>query len=363
MHVSPRERLSRQSVTIVDVARAAGVSVSTVSRVARNHPDVNSETRGSVLEVIRSLGYRPSPIARALVAGHSQTIALLVGDIANPFYPQLAKGIEREAREGGYALVICNTDDREQETERYVQRLVDEGVGGVIHASVGPDEERTLEQLRDVAKVVFTNRRPRSAETNYVVADSYAGAVDVTQHLVQLGHRRIGFVKGPQFATNADERLQGFLHAVNAAGVEPVLADGDFAPESGTRAVARWLEEGICPTAVIGVDDVVALGAYDALLEAGLRIPEDVAVAGFDNIQLAGSRLIGLTTVAQHIDRLAVRAVRMLLGLISGQSVDGAPLHEVIRPELLVRRSTIGSDHAALANVFAPSRFNHGSNR
>ena len=129
------------------------------------------------------------------------------------------------------------------------------------------------------------------------------------------------------------------------------------------RAVARWLEEGVCPTAVIGVDDVVALGAYDALLEAGLRIPEDVAVAGFDNIQLAGSRLIGLTTVAQHIEELAVRAVRMLVRLISGQSDDRTPLHEVTKPELLVRRSTIGSDHVELANVFAPPRFNNGSNR
>ena len=210
---------------------------------------------------------------------------------------------------------------------------------------------------------MFTNRRPRSAQTNYVVADNYAGAVDVTQHLVQLGHRRIGFVKGPQFATNAEERLQGFLHVVNAAGVEPVLADGDFSPESGTSAVARWLEEAICPTAVIGVDDVVALGAYDALLEAGLRIPEDVAVAGFDDIHLAGSRLIGLTTVAQHIDELAVRAVRMLLRLISGRSDDRTPLREVMKPELLVRRSTIGSGRVELANVFTPPRFNNGSNQ
>lgn len=340
--MTARERQSRASVTIVDVAREAKVSVSTVSRVARNHPDVNRETRDAVLEVIHSLGYRPSTIARALVAGHLQTIALLVGDIANPFYPQLAKSIEREAREGGYTLVICNTDDREDETERYVQRMVDEGVGGVIHASVGPDERRTLAQLADSCHVVFTNRRPRSPECNYVVADNYAGAVDLTRHLVELGHRRIGFVKGPDFATNANERLRGFLDTVRATGAEASVADGDFAPESGGRAVARWMQDGLLPTAVIGVDDVVALGAYDELLESGLRIPEDVAVAGFDNIQLAGSRLIGLTTVAQHIDQLAVRAIRMLLKLISGQSDDRTPLQEVTKPELLVRRSTIG---------------------
>jgi len=335
-------------VTIIDVAREAGVSVSTVSRVVRNHPDVKEETRERVLKVIRSLDYRPSAIARALVAGHSQTIGLLIGDITNPFYPQLAKSVELEAREHGYTLVICNTDDREEETERYVQRLLDQGIEGIIHASAGPDERRTLEQLDDLVRVVFTNRRPRTPGSNYVVTDNYAGAVELTRHLVDLGHSRIGFVKGPDFATNANERLHGFLDTANTTGVEALLADGDFAPESGARAVTRWMENRLRPTAVIGVDDVVALGAFDALLAAGLRIPEDVAVAGFDDIQLAGSRLIGLTSVAQHIDRMAERAVKILMRLISGQLDDGSPLQEVAKPELLVRRSTIGSDLVGL---------------
>lgn len=340
--MSPRIGHPGGSVTIVDVAREAGVSISTVSRVIRNHVDVNEETRLHVLQVIQALDYRPSPIARALVTGRSQTIGLLVSDIANPFYPELAKGIEREARKHGYTLVICNTEDQEEETERYIERLLEDGIHCVIHASVGPDEERTLEQLHAEAHVVFTNRRPRCADCNYIVSDNYAAAIDVTRHLVELGHRRIGFVKGPDFATNTNERLQGFLDTAREAGVEVAVAEGDFTPESGAKAVKEWLKEDFRPTAVIGVNDLVALGVFDALLEAGLRIPEDVAVAGFDDIQLAESRMIGLTSVAQHIDEMAVRAVRMLMRLSSGELEDGSH-HEILKPELVVRRSTIGS--------------------
>lgn len=341
-----RARNPAGSVTIIDVARAAGVSVSTVSRVIRNHVDVNEDTRMRVREVIRATGYRPSAIARALASGRSQTIALLVSDIANPFYPQLAKSIEQEARKHGYALVICNTEDSDSETEQYVERLLGDGIQGVIHASVGTDEQRTLEQLGDDAQIVFTNRRPRSPACSYVVSDSYAGTAELTRHLYELGHRRIGFVKGPDFASNTEERLRGFLETAEELKIKPLVADGDFSPKSGASAVARWLKGRSRPSAVIGVNDLVALGVWDALLEAGLRVPEDVAVAGFDDIQLAGSRLIGLTSVAQHIEEMASRAVHMLVRMTSGEH-NGHPEHEILKPQLIVRRSTAGSAPAS----------------
>lgn len=349
--MSPAGRKRGDNVTIVDVAQKAGVSVSTVSRVVRNHPDVKSVTRERVLAAVRLLDYRPSTIARALVAGRSQSIGLLVSDIVNPFYPQLARSIEIAARQQGCAVIMCNTDDREDETERYVGRLLDDGVQGVIHASVGSDERRTLEQLGDSVSIVFTNRRPRNRECSYVVADNYAGATKLTQHLVELGHRRIGFITGPTFAANGSERLSGFLDAAREAGVETILAEGEFTFESGAQAAMRWLNTSRQPTAIVGVNDLVALGAFDALVRLGRRVPEDVAVAGFDDILLAGTGLVGLTSVSQHIDEMGRRAVNMLMQLTSRPPEDRTPLQEVVETEVLVRPSTVGGSPARPSSI------------
>lgn len=359
--MSPPGRKRGDNVTIVDVARKAGVSVSTVSRVMRDHPDVNPDTRERVLAAVRLLDYRPSTIARALVSGRSQSIGLLVSDIENPFYPQLARSIETAAREAGCAVIMCNTEDREDETERYVERLLDDGVQGVIHASVGSDERRTLEQLGDAVSIVFTNRRPRNRDCSYIVADNYAGAAELTQHLVELGHRRIGFITGPTFAANANERLSGFLDAAREAGVETILAEGDFTFESGAQAVTRWSKTSRQPTAIVGVNDLVALGAFDALLRLGRSVPEDVAVAGFDDILLAGTGLVGLTSVSQHIDEMGRRAVHMLMQLIARSPEDRTPLQEEVEAELLIRPSTIGGSPARRRAVESePERVDEG---
>ena len=335
-----RGKARRRQPTIADVARAANVSVSTVSRVVRDHADVGAETREKVLEVIDQLSYRPSPIARALVRGWSQTIALLMSDIANPFYPELAKHVEQEASKHGYSVVICNTDDNPRDSKRLVQRLLNQGIEGFIHASVGNDESGILGVLGSVNSIVFTNRRPRSSTCSYVVSDNRKAAVLLTTHLLKRGHRRIGFIAGPEFATNATERLEGFQSTMsNHPDAASVIAEGDFSPESGARAVGSWLRLRTRPTAVIGINDSVALGAMERLLGAGYSVPGDVAVAGFDDIALASSPVIGLTTVAQHIEGLAQRSVRLLLRRLE-QGAGGKPVHEVLDPELVIRRTT-----------------------
>ena len=245
--------------TIVDVARAAGVSVSTVSRVMRDHVDVGASTRAHVREAIDLLGYRPSPIARALVSGQSRLVTLLVSDITNPFYPQLAKSVEQEAKLAGYAVVICNTEDRSAETRRYVERLLRQGLEGVIHASVARDEQVLLSLMADDRRVVFTNRRPAQSSASYVVSDNEGGAVELTEHLLSLGHRRIGFITGPKYARNAMERLKGFRHAMREVeSAQLFVAEGDFSVESGRRAVLDWISDSKkAPTAMIAVNDSV----------------------------------------------------------------------------------------------------------
>lgn len=325
--------------TIVDVARLARVSVSTVSRVVRKHADVKAQTRARVQEAIDVLGYQPSPIARALVSGRSRLIALLVSDIANPFYPQLARSVEQEAKRGDYMVVICNTEDRAAETRRYLERLLQQGLDGVIHASASGDEEVVHELLPDRRRVVFTNRPPVDPEASYVISDNERGAEELTRYLLSKGHRRIGFIAGPRFAGNAVARVEGFRRVMAGAGVpDPLVAEGDFSAEHGGKTALEWCDGAEPPTALIAVNDSVALGALEALTDRGLRVPDHVALAGFDGVHLAASPLVNLTTVDQHIDRMGRRAVRVLLRQLGRRS--GAPVREVLPTQLLVRGST-----------------------
>lgn len=333
-------RAENRRPTIIDVSRAAGVSVSTVSRVLRDHVDVNAETRTRVKQAIDQLGYRPSPLARAMVAGETKLLALLVSDIANPFYPQLAKSVEREAMRKGYAVVICNTDDRTAETRRYLERLLLQGLDGVIHASVARDEETLLRLVGDPSRVVFTNRRPNSTDVSFVVSDNVAGAKSLTQHLLSQGHRRIGFIAGPNWALNAEERLIGVRQAIDEAGdAELWIAPGPFTRDHGEQTATQWMRERRPPTAIIAVNDSAALGVLEALASMRLRVPDDVAVAGFDGVQLAASPMFSLTTVDQQIDLLGKRAAQILLQqLAAGPTV--TPRHETLPTRLLLRRST-----------------------
>jgi LacI family transcriptional regulator len=340
---------SHQGPTIGDVARAAGVSVATVSRVLRGQSDVSAATRARVREIIGLLGYRPSPIARALVTGRSRVLVLLVSDLANPFYPQLAKSVEQEAKKAGYAVVVGNTADRTAETRRYVERLLTQGIDGVIHASAARDEKTLLSMMDDKRRVVFTNRRPTTAGVSYVVSDNERGAAELTRHLLSLGHRRIGFIAGPAYARNALERLEGFRSAMSEVpGAQPLVAEGDFSAESGQQAVHEWADGRHPPTALIAVNDAAALGALETLTQHNLKVPQDVAVAGFDGTRLSSSPLIRLTTVDQHISKLGRRAVQVLLGQID-ESGEFEPVHEVLPTQLLVRDSTDGDDRTTVA--------------
>jgi LacI family transcriptional regulator len=291
-----------------------------------------------VLQVIADLDYRPSALARALVSGSTKTLALLVSDIANPFYPQLAKSIEREASAQGYALVICNTGDNARMSAALVRGLIDQGVAGLIHASVGRDEDEVLSIVDDQRRIVFVNRRPRSQHVSYVVADNTEAGALLTRHLVDCGHRFIGFVGGPSWAANAQERREGFLTVVRTRGIEGLVADGDFSIKSGATAVRRWLASGTLPTAIVAVSDEVGIGVLSELGKRGRTAPF-VAVGAFDDTDIAGFDLISLTSVAQHIRVMGERAVRLLLRQINGQS--SPPLREVLKPELHVRRSSV----------------------
>ncbi len=291
---------------------------------------------------IEALQYRPSQIARALVSGETHLLALLVSDITNPFYPQLAKSIEQEAAKAGYTVVICNTDDRIAETNRHLTRLLCQGLDGVIHAAVGRDEAIVLSVLGDHRRVVFVNRPPVDESVSYVVSDNFGGAAELTRHLLSSGHRRIGFIGGPSFAGNATERLRGFTQAMDeVADAKGFVVQGEFSKTSGERAVKKWLDEGCGLTAIIAINDAVALGAMEVLIRRSLRMPADMALAGFDGTAVAASPVMSLTSVDQHIDEIGRQAVRLLLKQLGSEIF--VPTRQVLPTKLLLRNTTEGA--------------------
>jgi len=276
-----------------------------------------------------------------------------VSDITNPFYPQLAKSVEERARKDDYIVVICNTEDRPVETRRHLERLLQHGLEGVIHASVGRDESAVLAMIPDPRRALFTNRRPLSSSANFVVSDNEGGAYSLTRHLLFQGHIRIGFIAGPSYARNAVERLSGFRRAVKEAGALPMVVKGDFSAESGRHAVRDLIKAANPPTAIIAVNDAIAVGTLEALMELGLRVPDDMSLAGFDGVHLAQSPLLHLTTVDQHIHNMGQRAVEVLLQQLAG-SPDGSPVQEVLPTQLLLRRSTEGGQSTGTRSPSSP---------
>lgn len=332
------ELRGRRGPTIVDVARIANVSVSTASRVMREHPDVSAETRARVTEVINELRYRPSPSARAMVSGETRFLALLVSDIRNPFYPQLARAVEREARKHDYLVFICSTGDDPLETRRYVEALLLQGLDGVIHASVADDEQIVTDLLADLRRIVYINRRPAGDNVSYVISDNRHGARDVTEFLLEQGHRRIGFVGGPSNASTATDRLAGFEDAMaQVPGTEPMITLGDYSTQSGSQAVESWLTLEHRPTAILAINDGIALAVREALVDKGLTVPGDIALAGFDGVGV--SKVMELTTVEQQIEEMGKRAVQILVSQLAELS-DPIPRREVLPTKLVLRDST-----------------------
>jgi len=330
--------------TIRQVAQHARVSVSTVSRVMRDHPDVSDETRQAVQQVIDSLGYRPSLLARGLILKRTNSLGLIVSDITNPFYPQLAKGLEEAASTRGWVVIMGNTESDSSRTERHVDAMLERGVDGIVFASVTTGDE-TVPRLVDANyPVVLVNRRLACVDTHYVVVDNVRGAELATTHLVELGHKRIAHITGPQYAANTVERRQGYALSLRNAGLEvsdDLVSAGDFSVRGGDGAMQRLLDLSEPPTAVFVTNDFMALGALEAIKAAGLRWPDDLAVVGFDDIALAGSSLIELSTVSGRIYEMGARAVGILLDLITEAPPQRA-VQEVLEPKLIVRRTCGG---------------------
>ncbi|HSB70306.1 MAG TPA: LacI family DNA-binding transcriptional regulator [Candidatus Methylomirabilis sp.] len=338
-----RRQKATGTPTIADVARRARVSRATVSRVLNGYPHVRPHVRAAVEQAVQALAYKPDYLARSLSRRETKTIGLVVANIINPFYAETVTTIVETARGHGYNVILCNTDNLPRLQEEYVEILRQRQVDGIIFGSVFLRDPPVEALIAAGYPCIMYNRRLRSGRGSYIVLDNLRAGRELTRHLLDLGHRRIGFVSGlPQLSTAA-ERLWGYRTALRAGGllVEPqLIRPGGFKAELAQRAAHELLKLPRRPTAIMAGNDLMALGVMQAAGELGLSIPGDLAVVGFDDIGIAGHRQVQLTTMAQQMAEMGRLAAEGVLAAIRDpQQFSRRPLQQVLTPTLVVRRT------------------------
>lgn len=327
--------------TIQDVAKAAGVSVATVSRVINNSTSVSAGTKELVLGAVKRLDYRPNLLGRNLRRTETRLILVLLPNISNPYYSRLVKGIEDVGHRNGYNVMLCNTDSDPGREKLYLDLLKNRLADGVIFMapSLGRNE---LTETGKSFPVVQCSEYKEGARVSHVSIDNSAAAQKAVKHLLALGHRRIGMISCDNDFLSTAHREEGYRKALLDVGIKPeeeLVRDGDYSFKSGLRAAGQLLSLRDRPTAVFCISDLMAVGAIRAAKDNGLRVPEDFAVVGFDNISLASMYDPMLTTISQPKYDLGATAMELLLRQIRGEMKE--PQDLVLEFELIIRESTI----------------------
>lgn len=328
-------------VTMADVAREAGVSLMTVSRVVNDKGEISQATRQRVLQIIEQLGYRPSAIARGLATQRTGTLGLVVPDIANPFFSDLARGAEDKAYAAGYNIFLCNTKEDPQREMSTLESLAEKRVDGLLVCGSRLGDDSLRAALSHHPIVVLINRQlPDCDLAGTVCVDEVAGGRLATEHLLQSGHRAVGFLAGPPASHSGRLRAVGYRAALDAAGLSYHKHWERCCPSnvSGGREIARGLlTEQAELTALFCYNDLVAVGALQACTDLGRDVPGDVAIVGFDDIFLAALVTPPLTTCRTPRYDLGIQAMEVLLDRIDG-CLNGCE-DIVFQPELVVRAS------------------------
>ncbi len=335
-------RLGGTSMSIREVAKRANVSTATVSRAIHHDSRVNAETAERVWHAIRELNYYPNVHARSLASGRSHIAGLIVSDITNPFFPELVQGFAEAALESGYDTLVASTNYDAARTSLAIRRMLERKADGVAIMTSEMDESLIAElKNRNVPMVFLDVAEPGRLISNLRV-DYADGVGTAVRHLISLGHRRIGFLSGPDNLKSARVRREAFLECLSNAGLaieDPrMVTDGGHRIDGGFDAMQRLLALDERPTAVLASNDLTAIGALRAIRTAGLRVPEDISVVGFDDIQLAAFTDPPLTTVRLPRTEIAERAFECLARNMDLGQEDGT--EPVIGTKLVVRAST-----------------------
>ncbi len=332
--------MSATPATIKDVARVAGVSVATVSRALNGAENVLPHTRQRILDVARELRYAPSGAARSLITRKTDTIGALLPDLHGEFFSELIRGIDQAARSRGLHLLLSSSHDDADEAAAAL-RAMNGRVDGLIVMSPHADDDFLSQNLPHTLPAVLLNSGLRQPTQRVFAIDNFGGAREMTGHLVRSGRRRIAFLGGPRANFEARERERGYRAGLPAGG-EPWLLEGDFSEAAGERAGAALLALPAAdrPDAVFAANDIMAIGLLGTLVAGGVRVPEDIALAGFDDIPVARYVSPALTTMRVPIAALGSQALDALADSLEGHAADAGAT--VMPVELVVRRSCGG---------------------
>jgi len=324
--------------TIIDVAKRAGVSKSLVSLVMRNSPHVSEARRTAVLEAAKELGYRPNALARGLVQGRTSTIGVLLSDLHNPFFAEIVDGVEEETSISQHKTLLGSGNRDPRRETLTLEAMLERQMDGIILVSPSISTSK-IGAIAESIPVVLVGRRVRNQTLDCVVNDDFAGAVLAVEHLAELGHRRIAHISGGRGA-GARSRLRGYRHAMQRLNLErhTQVAPGAYTDRGGYSGAKRLLGAEPLPTAIFASNDFAALGALTALSEAGLSVPGDISLVGYDNTYLATLSNISLSSVNQPRREMGVLATRLLLERIDLKRTE--PHCEILKPKFIPRSTS-----------------------
>ncbi|RTE10781.1 LacI family DNA-binding transcriptional regulator [Paenibacillus whitsoniae] len=327
--------------TIYDIAKEAGVSIATVSKVLNGKGKISAETSKAIYAIMERLNYQPSVIATALTGKKTYTLGLLIPDISNPFFSEVARAIEDQGEHLGYSVIMCSTDNKDEKVERYISLLQQKQVDGIIIAT-GIDNKDIVEQLlaKGIPVVLLARDMPLIA-VNTVVVDDYVGGCLAASHLIGLGHRKLAVIGEKDSVRSSRERIRGFRQTMEDHGIalqEGFLKTCDYKVADGKKKALELLQSEDSPSAIFACNDMLAVGALQAARAVGKKVPNDLSIVSFDNTLLSEVADPPLTTLAQPIEHMGKLVVNMIVEELHGSNK--VKQRTVLRPELIIRGST-----------------------
>jgi LacI family transcriptional regulator len=339
--MSNKTQKTNMAPTIKDIAEETGFSYATVSRALNNKYGVKPATRDRIMAVAQDLGYSPNALARGLVKKQSYTIGLIIPDISNPFFPQVARGVEDGVRAKGYSVFLCNTNYESAQEARYLKLLVEKRVDGIILTSGFQVSAPSDVLPADTIPMVSLCTLSENVKNSFVVIDNERGGFIATKHLIEQGYSTIGFIGAKNVDYSESQRCRGYRQALEKFNI-PFNGDfvftGDLKRETGYGIIKRIIAEQDPPRAFFVENDLMALGVIQGIKDSGLRVPDDIAVVGFDDIAFAAFPEISLTTVRQPKYEMGRLAADILLDCIINGTQE--PKRYILEPELVIRTSS-----------------------
>jgi len=331
-------------INMSDIAKACSVSIGTVSRALADDEKINIKTRNRIKKVAKELGYVPNILARTLSIKTSDIVGIIIPDITNPFFAEVAKTIEIYARERGFSIFLCNTNLSIENEKKYIDKLYSYQVDGIIVLPVSLNIDHILNRFSAKDNIVFLTYVPTNPEkSNYVITDDYKIIFLALNYLTNIGHKKIAYLGGEENLYSDNMRRESFLKIMNEFNLNPIFVNKERKNYSNRQNIIEDIKNDLItttelPTAIITYNDNFALKVIQAIEEVGLKVPDDISVMGIDDISIAKLYNVQLSTVAQNITEIGIKSAEIMINKITGQVSDYQ--HYILEPKLVIRKST-----------------------